>query len=251
MIDRVIDALRLPASALIGQRIHKTVLVEHATVTAADKRAIDAGFDRIDWVATLKPAGIGVPGYSDDARVVEEVAVITARLRGDAKPARLAALLHRVIPYPVLLVLESGENTMLSLAPKRRSLGDAAKWVVEDMVTAPPLIVEDDPQQSAFLVSLAVASLPHASLWLLYAGLIERAEAFAAARATGQFRLTVDADDAAARRAALAAHAGRVAEVARLRTAARRESRVAEAIALARAVAAAEAALAETLAALK
>ena len=117
MIDRVIDALRLPASALVGQRIHKTVLVEHASVTAADKRAIDAGFDRIDWVAALKPGSIGVPAYRDDVRVVEEIAVITARLRGDAKLARLAALLHRVIPYPVLLVLESGENTCLSLAP--------------------------------------------------------------------------------------------------------------------------------------
>ena len=250
MIDQVIDALRLPASAMVEQRIHKTVLVEHGTVTAADKRAIDAGFDRIDWVAALKPGSIGVPAYADDVRVVEEIAVITARLRGDAKPARLAALLHRVIPYPVLLVLESGEQGLLSLAPKRRSLGDAAKWVVEAGVTAPPLKTQDDPQQLAFLASLAVASLPRASLWLHYTGLIERVEAYAAARTTGQFRLAVDGAEAASRREALAAYAGGVAEVARLRNAARRERRVAEAIALARAVAAAEAKLAETLAAL-
>jgi hypothetical protein len=77
----------------------------------------------------------------------------------------------------------------------------------------------------------------------LYQGVIDCVEAYAAARVTGMFRLPVSADEAAARRAALAARDGQAREVARLRKAAAAEKRLAARIELSHTITRAEAEL--------
>ncbi len=250
MIDAVVAALELPISAREQQRVAKAKLVEYGNVTGADRKAVDAGIDRIDWVATLKPGTIGVAAFSDDVREASGIAVLTVQLRAGANAARLTTLIHRAIPFPVLLVSGEGDVATLSLAPKRRSLGKGVGVIAEAIVTAPPVLLEGDDVQAAFLASLAVASLPSASLWSLYTGLIERVEAFAAARTGLVFRLPSDAAQAEARRAALIAHAMAVRELAQLRALAGREKLLARAVELAASVAAAKAELARAVRAL-
>lgn len=64
MSDQVlIDAFRLPAQALMAQRIPKMLLVEQGTPTAADKRLINDTIDELWWQATLKPGTVGVPAF--------------------------------------------------------------------------------------------------------------------------------------------------------------------------------------------
>ena len=100
----VLDALALPSDAKVEQRIPKKLLVEQGAPTAADKRQIQDGIDELQWVAALKPTNIGVPVFRDADREYLEVAVLTAVFRQNAKVARLTELIHRAIPYPVLLV---------------------------------------------------------------------------------------------------------------------------------------------------
>ena len=100
--EDVITALDLPADARVERRVPKTLLVEHGAPTAADKRRINDGIERIQWVAALKPATVGVAAYRDEAREYLEIAVLRLILRAGAKADRLAELLHRAVPYPVL-----------------------------------------------------------------------------------------------------------------------------------------------------
>jgi len=103
----------------------------------------------------------------------------------------------------------------------------------EPTITSPALTTPPDAAQTAFLASLALARLPSASLWALYQGVVERVEAFAAARAGAAWGLPLDEHQAQARRAALAEHGLAVKALARVRNAAARERVVAKAVALA------------------
>ena len=185
---QVIDALALPGDARVDQRVPKKLLTEHGAPTAADKRQIQDGIEELLWVAALKPTNIAVPVFRDDVREYLEIAVLTATLRAGAKPTRLIELIHRAIPYPVVLWTEQGGAISLSLAHKRRSQGEAGEVVVEDVRrTAPFHPKSSTAEEALFLASLAVSGLPHRDLFALYQGWLDRVASLEAAQITGAF----------------------------------------------------------------
>ncbi len=236
---RVIEALELPEAARVERRVPKTQLLEHGAPTAADRRAVQDYVDEITWVAALKPASLGVPAYRDEAREYPEVAVLTMRLReveGRRAPpvARLIELLHRAIPYPLLLVTQlpseqdDVSDVIVSLAPLRRSLNEAEATVVEEVVASPPLAPGAPSRatsgvNAAFLASLRVVGLPRANLGAFYRGWLDRVVARQAAEVTGAVTIPRTPAEAEARREALEAYIENSAEVTRLRNEAKRE----------------------------
>ena len=184
----VIEALGLPMDALVDQRVPKKLLTEHGAPTAADKRQIQDGIEEVLWVAALKPTNIAVPAFRDDVREYLEIAVLTATFRAGAKPTRLIELIHRAIPYPVVLLTEQGGAVSLSLAHKRWSQGEGDAVVVEDVRrTAPFYTKNPTAEESLFLASLSVSSLPSRDLFALYQGWLDRVAALEAAQITGTF----------------------------------------------------------------
>ena len=186
-VDRIIAALALPPETRVDQRVPKKLLVENGAPTAADKRQINEGIEELLWLAALKPTTIGVPEYRDDVREYLEIAVLSLTLRQDAKTGRLVELIHRAIPYPLLLVTEQSDHLTLSLAHKRWSQGEAGKMVLDDAVTLCDLTKH--AATGAFLDSLSLALQPRTHLLELYQGWINCTEAFQAARITGRFEL--------------------------------------------------------------
>src|ERR1035438_4021803 len=100
----VINALAIPNEALVDQRVPKKLLLDQGAPTAADKRQIQDGIEEMVWVAALKPTNIAVPAFRDEVREYLEIAVLAITLRPAAKPTRLIELIHRAIPYPLILV---------------------------------------------------------------------------------------------------------------------------------------------------
>jgi len=189
-VDPVITALALPNDSRVDQRVPKKLLLEQGAPTPADKRAIQDGIEEIFWVAALKPVNVGVPVFRDDVREYLEIAVLTVTLRQDAKANRLAELVHRAIPYPVLLATVQAEGCMLSVAHKRWSQGETGKVVIEDLHGTVGLHADaPNAEETAFLGSLAVAGLPRGDLYALYQGWVDRVSAMEAARITGVFAL--------------------------------------------------------------
>ena len=134
-----VAALALPAGALVDRRVPKTLLIENGAPTAADKRRIREGVEEIRWLAALKPTTVGVAEYHDAAREYLEIAVLMLTLRSGARPGRLTELVHRAVPYPVLLIAWQGDTPVISLAHKRWSQGEAGKTVIEGNVVSAPL----------------------------------------------------------------------------------------------------------------
>lgn len=231
--DALIAALDLPASCRVDQRVPKSLLLENGAPTTADKRLINDGIERLFWLAALKPTTIGVPEYRDDVREYLEIAVLRLSLRAGAKTTRLVELVHRAIPYPLLLLTEQGDDFGLSAAHKRWSQGEAGTTVLDGNLIAAEWDAERDAQRwPAFRAALALARQPRSTLQTLYQGWIDTLLALQAARVTGDFAVAADPAHAARRRDALQECARIGAEIARLRAAAAREKQVARRVEL-------------------
>jgi hypothetical protein len=222
----VIDALGIPPSALVEQRVPKKLLLEHGAPTAADKHQIQDGIEEIIWVAALKPTNIGVPAFEDVVRQYLEIAVLTVELRSAARPPRLIELIHRAIPYPLVLVVEQGESVSLSLAHKRWSQGEAGKVVIDEVRQAALNPDAPSTQEAAFLTSLAVSLLPSQNLFTLYDGMLARLVALEASNITGAFAPPGSPEQASALRQGLDRHVGLQRDLDLLRVRAKKEKQI-------------------------
>lgn len=238
----IVLALGLPDGCRVDQRVPKKLLLENGAPTAADKRLINDGIEEIQWVAALKPNTIGVSDYRDDLREYLEIAVLTVTLRGasdkgQAKPTnaiRIKELVHRAVPYPVLLLLKSVESVTLSLAQKRWAQNEAGKIVLDGGVVS-VVLPDDAPSEavlSAFTQALSLTSQPQTTLFGLYQGWIDSVQALLAARLTGSFKSADSPEQAAARRAALSRCREIDSQIASLRTSAAKERQMARQVAI-------------------
>ena len=222
----VIDELAIPQEALLEQRVPKKLLLEQGAPTAADKRQIQDGIEEITWVAALKPTNIGVPAFRDEVREYLEIAVLTVALRSTAKPPRLIELIHRAIPYPLVLIMQHRDVINLSLAHKRWSQGEAGKVVVEDVRQASLNPDIPTPEETLFLASLTVSRLPARDLFTLYEGLLARVAALEASRVTCHFVPPESAECASALREGLDMHVRLKRDLAVLRARANKEKQL-------------------------
>jgi hypothetical protein len=220
-VDQIITAFELPASCRVVQRVPKKLFLENGAPTTADKKAIQAGIDEVRWIATLKPATIGIAAFKDDSRDYSEIALLTVRFRPDAKAPRLTELIHRAIPYPLLLL--AGEPPVLSLSHKRLSLGEAGKVVLEGDLHRTSPLASGSPGLTAFLAELPISchSAPHCLA--LYQSWIDRLTALRSASVTGSYPASLPNPQASVVNNALNEHDQLLSEISLIRSRAAKE----------------------------
>ena len=251
--EQLISALRLPAEATVGQRVPKKMLAENltsrSTATSADRKLLHEQIEEVTWVAALKPTNAGIPVYQDEVRSYLELAVLSVRLREGSQlapipakvspsVARLAELVHRAIPYPVLLVLDDDARLYLSLVHIRWAQKEADKAVLDgDLIQgvfvhngSPAASVMDADTVNAFINAMDLSKQPRTDLLTLYQGWMDTLSAWQAAAVTGRFEC-VSPQQATARRAALRRCHELDAQISSLRAAASKEKQMARQVA--------------------
>lgn len=219
-VEQVLQALALPPEAHVDAKVAKRLLADYGATTAADRRQVREAIDGARWRAALKPQTVGIPAHEDDDREYLEIAVITLSVRDGAKADRVPRIVHRAIPYPVLLLAGvPGGRVQVSAAHKRRSRSDPAKAVLD----RDPVTVElgtDATLDGKLEAALPVSSQPGASVLTLYGGWMDCVVARRAAGLTGQFSRSASDEESQARLAALDVLDETDAEIERLRKAA-------------------------------
>ena len=175
-----------------------------ASFATGDRRRIREGIEGLRWLAALKPATVGIAEYRDAHREYIEIAVLQLDLRPAPRSEHLVRLVHRAVPYPVFLIARRDGTPEVSLAHKRRSLGEATKTVIDGEIVVARLC-DDCPTEllATFRDALALACHAQGTLKDLYQGWIDTVQAFRAATITGGFHLPPTSAAAADREAAL------------------------------------------------
>jgi hypothetical protein len=241
-IEKLMAAFDLPVNCRVGQRVPKKLLIENGAPTPADKRQINDAVEEIQWLAALKPNTIGVPEYRDEIREYLEVAVLAVTVRASVdktvKSSRLAELVHRAIPYPVVLLLNSPRGLSLSMVHKRWAQNEAGKVVLDGGMVVVELLDVEASQQTTrasvqlFLQALPLRRQPQATLFELYQSWMDCLQAMLAANQTGNFQTAATPERAAARRNALLECQRLELEAVRLRTLATKEKQMARQVEL-------------------
>ncbi len=222
------EALALPTDALVDRRVPKTLLIENGAFAAGDRRRIREGIEELRWLAALKPATVGIAEFRDAEREYLEIAVLKLELRPAARSERLVELIHRAVPHPVLLIVCCDGMPGLSLANKRRSLGEADKIVIDGEIVS-ARVSGDCPGEplAAFRDALALARQPRGTLRDLYQGWIATIQALQAATITGGFRIPSTAAAASDREVALREYRYLTERIANVYSAASKEKQMA------------------------
>lgn len=222
--EQVIAALELPRPAFVWQRIAKKLLIENGAATSDDKKRINEGIEELTWVASLKPNNVGIPSFRDDSREYLEIAILVLVLRPIAKASRVIELIHRAIPYPVLLISGQAESISISMANKRQAHNAPEKNVIEDCVTECEITGQREAE--CFLQSLAFGLQPRTHMYAFYQGWLACLDAFRAAQITGRFDGPNDSAGQELRRKALSEYARIKREIAALRSQAEKEKQL-------------------------
>lgn len=124
----------IPTACRVSNVIFKKAFYDNADLSAADKKLFTDGIHKITWHYSLKEENCFIRPYKDEVREYAEIEVIEAELHQQEKEKRIAEIIMRAIPYPMLLILRCEEQAQLWVAHQRSSQNDSEKNVLEEMI---------------------------------------------------------------------------------------------------------------------
>ena len=190
MIQVLYDKLSIPDPCYLGKRVFKKLFHENAQLGVTDKKAFTEDIDTITWQYTLKPSTVAIQPYEDDQREYHELAILQVNLKTLNRTSRIAEIIHRAIPYPLVVVFTYKTTCTMSLAHKRFSQAEKGAIVAEEFLITDWIdLLDPTPIQQAFLDSIAVSVLPHTHFFAFYSAFTDRLVALDCARLTGEYRL--------------------------------------------------------------
>jgi hypothetical protein len=201
MIETLYERMAIPDACHLGKRVFKKLFHENAKLGTTDKKAFREDIDVITWQYTLKPSTISIQAYENGQREYHEVAILQVDLKTLNRTNRIAEIIHRTIPYPIVIVFAFKTMCALSFAHKRFSQAEKGAIVAENFIITDWINISAPiPVQQAFLESLAVSDLPHTHFFAFYSTLTDRLVALDCARLTGEYRLESTASKCGVRR---------------------------------------------------
>jgi hypothetical protein len=196
-IEIIWNAISFPEAALLGKRVPKKQFLESGELVASDKKLFRENVKNVYWEYTLKPSTCPVLPYRDNEREYLEVAVLQIEMNSQKGHKRIAEIIHRVIPYPLMLgFYTAGEacsingDIALSVAPKRFSQAEHGAFVAERFYTTGWMNSEAlKTQEAAFVASLAWDSMPLQNYGTLYNAWTDRFTGYECSVLSGTFTI--------------------------------------------------------------
>ena len=192
LIDKVCDHLKLPESTFLGTRITKKMLIDNNELSSNDKKLVTDVIQSIEWRNTLKPDTVNISMYVTDTVEYLEVAVIRVVLKADKKHkdrlTNITKLMHTLIPYPVVLLVELQDELAISLADKRINQADKTKLVIEHIYNSDWLHPEKlSANENDFLNDFSLVNVSSLNYFELYQDFISMLIGLKASRISGNY----------------------------------------------------------------
>lgn len=160
--------LNIPDSCFIGNTIYKKLFYENADLSTSDKSLFSDTISKITWLYCLKPETINISVYKDEVREYPEVEVIEVLLHKDYKLKRIAEIIMRTIPYPMVLIFKLEGKVKFYVAHQRTNQSDSSKNTIEEFIATDWL--ESD---SALFDKLDIKQMRFANFYALYSDIVD------------------------------------------------------------------------------
>lgn len=160
--------LKIPDSCFIGNTIYKKLFYENADLSTRDKSLFTDTISKITWLYCLKPETINITAYKDEVRDYLEIEVIEVLVHKDYKLKRIAEIIMRTIPYPMLLIFKLEDKRQFYVAHQRINQSDSSKNTIEEFIATDWL-----DSDSALFAKLDIKQMRFANFYALYSDIVD------------------------------------------------------------------------------
>ncbi|HUV85282.1 MAG TPA: DUF4391 domain-containing protein, partial [Methanosarcinales archaeon] len=135
---------------------------------ASDKTLFIDGISKITWLYCLKPETINIKAFKDDIRDYPEIEVVEVEVLKDSKLRRIAEIIMRTIPYPMLLIFRFEDKSLIYVAHQRTNQIDSSKNTVEEFISTDWL-----NRDSSLFEKLNIKQMRFTNLYALYSDIVD------------------------------------------------------------------------------
>lgn len=118
----------------LDQFVAKKNFYTYGDLTSSDKTLFTDNISKITLLYQIAPNKINIAPYKDDIREYPMINFFKVELNKDEKIKRIAEIIMKSIPYPMLLIFEFEEKVQLWTAHQRINQNDESKNVLDDFV---------------------------------------------------------------------------------------------------------------------
>ena len=209
------DKLAIPESCHVGNTVFKKLFYDNGGLSKQDRTLLTDGVEKIRWVYCLKPETINIPVYRDAEREYLEIELIEIVLAADKGLRRIAEIIMRTIPYPMLLVFRLGNRFQLWTAHLRVNLADESRLTAERFEHTDWLTADTD-----LLDALNIKTMRWSNYYMVYSGIVDAISIWQARQLIQDKAVELTGDEA---RQLLAAVEELDAQIAKLRVELKKE----------------------------
>lgn len=187
MLNNLTNILQLPESCIVNTKLTKAFFKRNFDLTLSERKLLDdfSIVVTLDLIASIKTTNSNISSYSDDLMQYVEVLVIAVQTSNDEfekSKFKIAELIQKYIPYPILLCVYCDNQFILNTADKRINRNEANKRTVEKSYYSENIELNStNEKQIAFLNSLSFTGLEKQNLKTLYDNYTSRIIALQAA----------------------------------------------------------------------
>lgn len=168
-MDKFYEKLNISENCLANQTIFKKTFLESVDLLASDKKLINDHIKKVIWKYCLKPDNTNISIYKDEEREYLEIEIIEVQLNETNKVKRIAEIIMRAIPYPILLVFVKDNQIQLVTGDMRKNLSDSSKVTVGEFIFTDWFEVKSEDQfVEKLLNDLNFKQLNSANFYQLY-----------------------------------------------------------------------------------
>jgi hypothetical protein len=160
--------LNIPDSCFVGSTIYKKLFYENAHLSSSDKSLFTDTINKIVWLYCLKPETINIPAYKDEVREYPEIEVIEVILNKEYGLNRIAEIIMRTIPYPMLLIFKLEDKIRFYVAHQRTSQSDSSKNTIEEFISTDWLRNDSD-----LFAKLDIKQMRFTNFYTLYSDIVD------------------------------------------------------------------------------
>lgn len=131
--------------------------------------------DKIIWSYSFKPETINIKLYQDEEREYSEIELIEVKLLTVGKTKRMAEIIMRAIPYPMLLVFTLSNKVQLFAAHQRTNLADPSRNTIEEFIFTDWINLGNlTDKDKRFLEDIEIKKLSHLNYYRFYSDLVDK-----------------------------------------------------------------------------
>lgn len=175
----IYDKLNIPYECRINRTVFKKMFYENTALSKGDKDLFVNSIDKITWIYCLNQDNMNISAYTTDEREYLEIEIMEVALSENKGIKRIAEIIMRAIPYPMLLIFNFEDKYQVWTAHQRFNLADNNKITLEE-----PICTEWLDNGSDLWDKLDISNFRYTNFFDMYSDIVDAVAVFNAEKLT-------------------------------------------------------------------